>query len=109
MLIGLAIIAPFLTEKLKKIDSDECWWCDKRCKQTRDHLFKECDIWKAQIQRHRKDVGRRLGWRIPKPKQISRLFREEGVTKVILQFLKDTDIGNCPTDLPLSDEGFEWD
>jgi hypothetical protein len=54
-------------------------------------------------------VGRKLGWRFPKAKPISRLFRGERVTKVILQFLKDTDIGKCLTDISLSDEGFEWD
>jgi hypothetical protein len=54
-------------------------------------------------------VGRKLGWRIPKAKPISRLFREERVTKVILQFLKDADIGKCSTDIPLSNKGFEWD
>jgi hypothetical protein len=48
-------------------------------------------------------VGRKLGWRIPKAQPVSRLFREERVTKVILQFLKDTDIGKCSTDIPLSD------
>jgi hypothetical protein len=93
----------------EKIDSDGYWWCDKRCRQISDHLFKECDRWMPQIQRLWKDVRRKLGWRIPKTKPISRLFREERVTKMILQFLKDTDIGKCSIDLSLSDEGFEWD
>jgi hypothetical protein len=44
-------------------------------------------------------MGKKLGWRIPKAKPISRLFREERVTKVILQFLKDTDTGKYSTDL----------
>jgi hypothetical protein len=50
-------------------------------------------------------VGRKLRWRIPKAKPISRLFREERVAKVILQFLKDTGVGKCSTVLPLSDRG----
>jgi hypothetical protein len=101
LLTGHAIIAPFLKEKLKKIDSDECWWSDKRGRQTRDHLFKGCDRWKRQTQRLWTDVGRKLEWRSPKAKPMSRLFREERVTKVILQFLKDTDIGKFSTDIPL--------
>jgi hypothetical protein len=48
-----------------------------------------------------------LGWITPNGKPISRLFREERVAKVILQFLKDTDVGKCSTDIPLSDEEFE--
>jgi hypothetical protein len=53
-------------------------------------------------------MGRKLGWRILKAILISRLFREERVMKVILQFLNDTDIGTSSTDMPLSGEGFEW-
>jgi hypothetical protein len=53
-------------------------------------------------------VGRKFRWRIPKAKPISRLFRVERVTEVILQFLKDTDIGNFSTDISLSDERFGW-
>jgi hypothetical protein len=108
LLTGHAIIAPFLEGKLKKIDSDKCWRCDKHRRQTRDHSFKECDRWKSQIQLLWNNVGRKLGWRIPKAKPISRLFREERVTKVILQLLKDTDIGKCSTDISLSDERFKW-
>jgi hypothetical protein len=54
-------------------------------------------------------LERNLGWRIQKAKLISGLFSEERVTKVILQFLKDTDIGKRSIDTSLSDEGFEWD
>jgi hypothetical protein len=54
-------------------------------------------------------LGRKLGRRIQKAKLISGLFSEERVTKAILQFLKDIDIGKRSTDTSLSDEGFEWD
>ena len=49
LLTGHALIAPFLKEKLKKTDSDQCWWCEAGKRQTRDHLFKECGRWKTEI------------------------------------------------------------
>jgi hypothetical protein len=37
-LTGHALMAPYLKEKLKKRDSDECWWCESGKRQTREHL-----------------------------------------------------------------------
>ena len=42
------MIAPFLKEKFKWIDSDLCWWCTKS-RQTREHLFEGCSAWKKEI------------------------------------------------------------
>jgi hypothetical protein len=53
--------------------------------------------------------GKEVGVEDSKGKTDIKIIMEERVTKVILQFLKDTDIGKCSTDIPLSDEGFEWD
>jgi hypothetical protein len=48
----------------------------------------------------------RGSWRggVPKGKPISRLFKEEKGTKVILQFLKDRDVGKCSNDISLYDQ-----
>jgi hypothetical protein len=32
--------APYLKEKLKKQDSDECWWCESGKRQTREQPAK---------------------------------------------------------------------
>ncbi|KAA8896256.1 hypothetical protein FN846DRAFT_994051 [Sphaerosporella brunnea] len=48
-LTGHAITAPYLKDKLRKRDSDECWFCLSGKRQSRDHLFKECDRWLPQI------------------------------------------------------------
>ena len=37
LLTGHALIAPFLKDKLKKTDSDQCWWCETGEKQIRLH------------------------------------------------------------------------
>jgi hypothetical protein len=61
LLTGHTLIAPFMKEKLKKIDPNQCWWCESGRRQTREHLFKECSAWKTQINRLWRQVGRKLG------------------------------------------------
>ena len=62
LLSGHAMIAPFLKEKWGWTDSDKCWWCDGR-RQSRDHLFKECSMWKKEIAELWKEIGRISGKR----------------------------------------------
>ena len=38
-------------------------------------------------------IGKKLGWKHRRNKKIIELYREEKATGAILQFLKDTDIG----------------
>ena len=51
-----------LTQSLGWTDSDRCWWCN-RGRQSRDHLFKECVMWKKEIDELWKEVGRVSGRR----------------------------------------------
>ena len=62
LLSGHAMIAPFLKEKWGWIDSDRCWWCNGG-RQSRDHLFKECTMWKKEITELWSEVGRIAGKR----------------------------------------------
>ena len=48
--------APFLRDKFKWVDSDQCWWCSSG-RQSREHLFKECRAWKNEIRKLWKEVG----------------------------------------------------
>jgi len=66
LLTGHALVAPFMNDKLKKIDSDQCWWCESGRRQTREHLFKECSAWKTQINNLWRQARRKLGWKRPK-------------------------------------------
>ena len=54
------MIAPFLKEKFRWIESDTCWWCTKS-RQTREHLFKECSAWRQEIRALWKEVGEATG------------------------------------------------
>jgi len=94
---GHALIAPYMKNKLKKIDSDLCWWCERNKVQSRHHLFTDCDAFKPQIKRLWKEIGRILKWKHPRSKRISYLFREEAVTGAVLQFLRDTGVGKVRT------------
>ena len=53
---GHAMIAPFLKEKFGWVDSDSCWWCSGG-RQSREHLFKECNTWKDEIRTLWKEAG----------------------------------------------------
>ncbi|KAA8911424.1 hypothetical protein FN846DRAFT_917154 [Sphaerosporella brunnea] len=88
-----AITEPYLKEKLHKRDSDECWFCLSGKRQTREHLFKECDRWQPQIRYYweatkvftRKNCGYTLsalretvpqGLKAVPPEQILRYFEK---------------------------------
>ena len=62
MASGHAPTAIFLEERLGWIDSDECWWCHGG-RKTREHLFKECTIWKKEIRQFWEDIARAAGTR----------------------------------------------
>jgi hypothetical protein len=90
-----AIIAPYLKNKLRKRESEECWWCDSGERQTREHLFKECSRWKGEIRDLWRRVGKEVGWRRAKWKPISKLFREEQAEEAVLEFVRRTGVGKA--------------
>jgi hypothetical protein len=110
-LTGHALTAPYLKEKHKKQDSDECWWCESGKRQTREHLFKECSHWMSEIRdlwrAVRKEVGwKEVGWRRAKCRPIAVSFREEKATGAVLHFLKNTSVGKVRrVEVPVDGDG----
>ena len=45
LLLEGAAIGPYLKDKIRKTDSDKCWWCNGGKQQTRHHLFTQCRVW----------------------------------------------------------------
>ena len=45
---GHAAIGSYLRDKIHKIDSDRCWWCDTGECQSRFHLVARCPAWAGQ-------------------------------------------------------------
>ena len=114
--------APFLRDKFKWVDSDQCWWCSSG-RQSREHLFKECRAWKNEIRELWRKVGeisstaredgeessegKRRGrkrkksfgffsqeYRIrPGNCTVGKLMSDPRFTEAVLTFLKDTQVG----------------
>jgi hypothetical protein len=88
-----AAIAPYLKFKIKTSGSDIFWWCDADRRQTRDHLFKECRGWKAEIKSLWQRVEKEVRWRHYRHKPILALFNDKKATGVILEFLDKSGVG----------------
>jgi hypothetical protein len=98
---GHALIGAHLV-RIKKKESDVCWWCDSGKKQTRGHLFGGCKAWKRECLALKKRVERITGKRRKRGQRrrergarvkVVDLFKNEKLTGAVLDFLKDTDIG----------------
>ena len=43
---GHVMIVPFSKDKWKRMESDNCWWCNNEVEQGQEDLFKERFRWK---------------------------------------------------------------
>ena len=50
LLSGHAATGDYLCSRMHKLTSDRCWWCGRDERQSRHHLFVNCEAWKPQIQ-----------------------------------------------------------
>ena len=88
---GHALIGPSL-KKIGKRASDTCWWCDRRVKQSREHLFKSSKKWKSQQAILWAEVQKKTKKRKGQI-QISELFVEEKCSPAVVDFLRSTGVG----------------
>jgi hypothetical protein len=98
---GHALIGTHLV-RIKKTESNACWWCDSGRKQSRAHLFGGCRAWKREcltlktgverIKGKKRKRGQRRSERGAQLKVVD-LFKDERLTEAVLGFLKDTEIG----------------
>jgi hypothetical protein len=98
---GHALVGTHLV-RIKKKESDACWWCDSGKKQTRGHLFGGCRAWKRECLALKKRVERITGKRRKRGQRrrergarlkVVDLFKDERLTGAVLDFLKDTEVG----------------
>jgi hypothetical protein len=82
-------------KRIKKKESDTCWWCDSGRRQTSGHLFRRCRAWRPKLLDLKKMVERLKGKRRGRGTRLNvvSLFQDERLTKDILEFLERTDIG----------------
>ena len=107
LLSGHAATGDYLCNKVHKLTSDKCWWCDRDVRQTRHHLFVNCAAWKPQIKELWKDVGFLCGWKHPRTPRMALLFRDERATRAVLSFLRKTKVGQIVTIPPRDEAGGE--
>jgi hypothetical protein len=81
--------------RIKKKESDRCWWCESGRRQTRGHLFGECRRWQCEFAELRKEVERITGKtrRLRERLKVVDLFNDDRLTKAILEFLAATEVG----------------
>ena len=75
----------------KNSDTAECERCQYKT-QTREHLFKNCDKWKAQQKTMWAEIRKKTG-RGKNRFTIRELFADERCTRAILDFLRTTKVG----------------
>ena len=79
--------------RIGKEDTDKCRWCESGERETRGHLFGQCERFtqerRALYSRLRVDckLRGRINWPVWK------MFQEEKATGVVMAFLKNTTIG----------------
>ena len=95
LLTGHAVTGSFLHERMTgplQVETSECRWCGSGKRESRHHLFTECEAWRPQIRRLWKRVGKDCGWEHPRAPAVRKLWREEA-TEAVLEFLRDTRVG----------------
>ena len=107
LLSGHAATGDYLCNKAHRLPSDKYWWCGQDVRQTRHHLFVNCAAWKPQIKELWKDVGYLCGWKHPRAPRMALLFGNERATKVVLSFLRKTNMGQMVTIPPRDEAGEE--
>jgi hypothetical protein len=89
--VGHALTAIYL-KRIKKRESLECWWC-KHERQTRDHLFKWCKMWKRQQDILWAELKTKCKWKERIKVPMSQVFDTDEAVEPMLDFLLSTDVG----------------
>ena len=95
LLAGHAAIGSFLHERMTgplHLETNECRWCATGKRESRHHLFTECEAWRPQIRRLWRRIGKDCGWKHPRAPAVRKLWRKEA-TEAVLKFLEDTRVG----------------
>ena len=89
-LSGHAAIGAYLRDRLHKIDSDRCWWCDTGQRQSRFHLVARCPVWAGQARVMWGRIRRLCEWERPRAPSVRRMFEDVRATPAVLSFRRDT-------------------
>ena len=76
----------------QRLETDECWWCNRGRQQSRHHLFTECRAWAPQIRALWKRAGKDCLREHPSAPALRWLWKKDA-TEVVLEFLESTRVG----------------
>jgi ribonuclease HI len=95
--MGHALIGTYL-KRIGKSADDKCWWCGRKARQTREHLFKDCRRWRRQqaamwggLGKEKDEDGNLDG--LHKNASIPTLFAHPKAAGYIMDFLRTTEVG----------------
>ena len=106
-LSGHAATGSYLHDKIHRIDSDRCWWCDTGERQSRFHLVARCPAWRGQAAVMWKRTGRLCEWERPRALSVQLMFDGVRAAPAVLTFLRDTWVGRMISLAPRGGEGAE--
>ena len=78
-----------------------CWWCGSGEKQSRRHLSIRCKRWMPEIKRLWMRVRADCEWGGPRAPSVRTLFNDPRAIPAVLDFLKDTKVGQMPSQVLL--------
>ena len=96
LLSGHAAIGSFLHDRMtgpQRLEKDECWWCSNGRRQSRHHLFTECQAWTPQIRELWRRVGKDCGWDHPRAPTLRWLWKDDAIGAVV-ELLENTRVGS---------------
>ena len=73
-LSGRAAIGPYLHDKIHKIDSDRCWWCDTGERQPRSNLVARCPAWAGQARVMWRRIAKMCEWKTLRAPAVRLMF-----------------------------------
>ena len=98
---GHALIGTYL-KRIGRRETDECWWCRGKTRQTRTHLLKDCRAWRRQqgelwagMSEERDKEGKPDG--LSRAAPVEKLFAHPKAAPHILRFLRVTQVGRRTT------------
>ena len=104
-LSGHTAIGSYLRDKVQRVDSDRCCWCDTGERQSRFHLVVRCPAWAGQARVMRRRIGRLCEWERPRAPSVLLMFNDVWASPAILTFLRNTRMGQMISLRPRGEEG----
>ena len=89
LLLEDAAIGPYLKDKIRKTDSDKCWWCRGGKQQTAITSSLSAGHGPHRPRKCGTTIGKACGWNHPRAPSVKHLWKDKA-TEAVLDSLRDT-------------------